>query len=384
MPKEKYNPQPFGYRTFKYKKMTNKKDLKATPANKILTVVIPTYNMEKYLRRCLDSLIVSDRQMQMLEVLVINDGSKDTSSQIAHEYQDRYPHTFRVIDKENGNYGSCVNRGLDEATGKYFRLLDADDQFDKEGLVKVLQVLATTEADMVITPYTYTYEEGAIKAKPFPKPKGVEYGKIYRAEDFDYYEKNCKRLLCMHATTYKLSILKEVGLRHQTGISYTDTEYVYFPLVAVKTILPLDITLYIYTRGRDGQTVVMTGSPKQVNDYYLVSERIFYDFIKCEKNISDKALRRKQLIIMGRVVCSYYQCVLCYTKNNEAENQRMAKFANEIKKQSPDLYDLMRNKIKTRKILFGFRIWEKTGKYITDQPFKLVYDILGLIKGKKK
>ena len=351
-------------------------------SKKILTVVIPTYNMEKYLRRCLDSLIVSDEHMQMLEVLVINDGSKDTSSQIAHEYQDRYPQTFRVVDKENGNYGSCVNRGLDEATGKYFRLLDADDQFNKEGFVKLLQVLATTEADMVVTPYTHFYEEGATKRKPFPKPRWVEFCKIYKAEDFDYYDKNFKRLLSMHTTTYKLSILKEVGLRLQTGISYTDTEYVYFPLVAVKTILPLDITLYIYTIGRDGQTVMMTGSPKQVNDYYLVSERIFNDFIKCEKNLSDKALRRKQLVTMASGVCSYYLCVLCYTKNNEAENQRMAKFANEIKKQAPDLYDLMR-KIKTRKILYVFRIWEKTGKYITDQPFKLIYDILGLIKGKK-
>ena len=351
--------------------------------SKLLTIVVPTYNMEAYLRRCLDSLIVSDEQMQILEVLVINDGSKDSSSQIAHEYQDRYPQTFRVIDKENGNYGSCVNRGLDEATGKYFRLLDADDQFDKEALVKVLQVLATAEADMVITPYTYTYEEGALKAKPFPKSKGIEYGKTCKAEDFDYYDNNCEHLLCMHATTYKLSILKEVGLRHQPGISYTDTEYVYFPLVAVKTILPLDITLYIYTKGREGQTVMMNGSPKQVNDYYLVSERIFYDFIQCKENLSDKALRRKQLIILGRVVCSYYQCVLCYSKNNEAENRRMAKFANEIKEQAPDLFKLMRNRIKTRKILYGFRIWEKTGKYITDQPFKLIYDILTLIKGEK-
>lgn len=67
---------------------------------KILTIVIPTYNMQDYLRRCLDSLIVPDEQMQQLEVLVVNDGSKDNSSAIAHEYQDKYPGTFRVIDKE--------------------------------------------------------------------------------------------------------------------------------------------------------------------------------------------------------------------------------------------------------------------------------------------
>ena len=108
---------------------------------KILTVVIPTYNMQDYLRRCLDSLIIPEEQMKQLEVLVVNDGSKDSSSAIAHEYQDKYPNTFRVIDKENGNYGSCVNRGLKEATGKYFRILDADDWFDNVELKKFVQSL---------------------------------------------------------------------------------------------------------------------------------------------------------------------------------------------------------------------------------------------------
>ena len=78
--------------------------------------------MEKHLNKCLDSLIVKD--MNLMEVLVINDGSKDKSSEIAHEYVKKYPETFRVIDKENGNYGSCINRGLIEAKGEYIKVLD--------------------------------------------------------------------------------------------------------------------------------------------------------------------------------------------------------------------------------------------------------------------
>ena len=98
---------------------------------KILTVVIPTYNMEKYLDRCLTSLIVTNNDLlERLEVIVVIDGAKDRSSEIAHSYQIRYPQTFIVIDKENGNYGSCVNRGVAEATGKYIKILDADDWFD--------------------------------------------------------------------------------------------------------------------------------------------------------------------------------------------------------------------------------------------------------------
>lgn len=116
--------------------------------NKILTIIIPTYNMEKYLRRCLDSLIIDEEGMKQLEVLVINDGSKDSSSQIAHEYQDKYPDTYRVIDKENGNYGSCINRGLKEATGKYVKVLDADDWYNTKGLAKHILKLTSLSDDI--------------------------------------------------------------------------------------------------------------------------------------------------------------------------------------------------------------------------------------------
>ena len=85
--------------------------------NKVITIVIPTYNMERYLDRCLNSLIIAPDLMDKLEVLVINDGCKDRSSEIGHSYEAKFPNSFRVIDKENGNYGSCINRGLKEATG---------------------------------------------------------------------------------------------------------------------------------------------------------------------------------------------------------------------------------------------------------------------------
>ena len=117
--------------------------------NKILSIIIPTYNMEKYLRKCLDSLIVSNENMELLEVLVVNDGSKDTSLQIAQEYDIKYPQTFRVIDKENGNYGSCVNRGLKEAVGKYVKVLDADDYFDTFEFEKAIDFLKQNDYDLV-------------------------------------------------------------------------------------------------------------------------------------------------------------------------------------------------------------------------------------------
>ena len=128
--------------------------------NKVLSIIIPTYNMEDYLRQCLDSLIIADDLMQQLEVLVINDGSKDQSSAIAHEYSRKHPSTIFVIDKENGNYGSCINRGLKEATGKFIKILDADDSFDSAALAEFINQLRDTNADLVITNFSVVDSEG--------------------------------------------------------------------------------------------------------------------------------------------------------------------------------------------------------------------------------
>ena len=94
---------------------------------KLLTVIVPSYNMEKYLLKCLGSLIVAPELMERIEVIVVNDGSTDRTSEIAHSFEVKFPGVFRVIDKENGHYGSCVNAGLKMASGVFAKILDADD-----------------------------------------------------------------------------------------------------------------------------------------------------------------------------------------------------------------------------------------------------------------
>ena len=119
----------------------------------ILSVIVPSYNMEAYLPKCLGSLIVAPELMERLEVLVVNDGSKDRASEIAHEFASKWPQTFKVIDKENGHYGSCINAALPVFTGKYVRLLDADDAADTSGFATYLRRLEMLDADLVLTDY---------------------------------------------------------------------------------------------------------------------------------------------------------------------------------------------------------------------------------------
>ena len=101
-----------------------------TTMNKILSIIVPSYNMEAYLPKCLGSLIIDEQELlQKLDVIVVNDGSKDRTSEIAHEFETKYPGVFRVVDKTNGHYGSCINAGLAVATGTFIKVLDADDYY---------------------------------------------------------------------------------------------------------------------------------------------------------------------------------------------------------------------------------------------------------------
>lgn len=212
---------------------------------KLLTVVIPTYNMEKYLHRCLDSLLVPNEQMQLLEVLVVNDGSKDSSSEIAHEYEAKFPETFRVIDKENGNYGSCVNSGLAEATGKYIKILDADDWFENVAFVKYLDAIKDLDVDLVLNERVFVRPSGEVvkrSVSPFPESVG-----------FDFFPS--KELPVMHCVAYKTENLRKIGYRQTEGISYTDRQWVFTPISTVKKAFFVRENLYMYLVGREGQTM---------------------------------------------------------------------------------------------------------------------------------
>lgn len=126
----------------------------------ILSVVIPIYKVEEYIRQCLDSLVLPDRDlMDKLEVLCINDGTPDHSADFAREYERRFPNTFRVIDKENGGHGSAWNRGLEDASGKYVAFLDSDDWYSSDKLAELLYYLESCEVDGVMTKMmTHIYE----------------------------------------------------------------------------------------------------------------------------------------------------------------------------------------------------------------------------------
>lgn len=293
--------------------------------NKILTIVVPTYNMEKFLRRCLDSLIINDESiLQALEVLVINDGSKDMSSTIAHEYHYKYPNVFLVIDKENGNYGSCINRGIHDAKGRYFRILDADDWYDNDALKILIKELGNMSADVVFTRHRLVYSSGKIEDRPFGRmPCGVT-----KIDEFDFFSTKNSFLISMHSIAYRTDFLRATGLRHQEGISYTDNEFCYFPLTQADTFQYVDVCLYNYFLGREGQTVTKESEINHFDDFYLVCHRLVADFIGKASQFG-KERKRILIEIISHPMANLLYIPLVYKKKTNLDHlSRMGEVVN--------------------------------------------------------
>lgn len=273
--------------------------------DKILTIIIPTYNMEKYLRHCLDSLIVPN--MDKVEVLVINDGSKDSSSAIGHEYQDKYPQTFRVIDKENGNYGSCINRGLKEATGKYVKVLDADDSFETKSFSSYIDMLEKIDVDMVLTNYIVVNEKGQVTSVH-------NYATLFSinndvTENFkDFISKNPHYHSQMHGITYNASVFDGLNYHQTEGISYTDVQWSFEPIINVKTIYYCPVNIYRYLLGRDGQTMQNQG--KHIKQLIVVVKNMLQFFSDNNlKDYEDNSFFKYQIFLqLGAIYnsCLYY------------------------------------------------------------------------------
>lgn len=221
---------------------------------KLLSVIIPTYNMEALLPRCLDSLVKATNA-ELLDILVVNDGSKDNSSEVGHHYETDYPGIVSVIDKPNGNYGSTINAALLQARGKYIKILDSDDWFNTEALDALLERLRKADADMIITHFTQLWHNGTKEVVRY-NTMGREpyiYGREYSLDTVlaDGYI----RFFLMHALTYRTDLLRENGYRQTEGISYTDTEWASVPVYHAQTIMFLDLNVYQYNLDREGQTM---------------------------------------------------------------------------------------------------------------------------------
>lgn len=300
--------------------------------NKVLSIIIPTYNMERYLNYCLDSLII-EKHLDNLEVLVINDGSKDNSLNIAKEYESEYPQVFRIINKENGNYGSCVNCGLKEAKGKYVKILDADDSFHSVNFEAFISYLLVIDADLILSDYAIVNECREVQSihhYNFECYKELSMDEICITSSFMDMQ--------MHAVTYRRQILIDLAYRQTEGISYTDQEWIFIPMLRVNKVYAFDKCVYNYLVGREGQTMSPAVRMKSMSHLMKCMYGMIdvYNIYFHEMNESKLKYFHARLIPQLKEI--YISSFSCFSKSVK---EQLIRFDSEIKKRNIKIYSLV-------------------------------------------
>ena len=223
-------------------------------------------------------LVKDDLFMQMLEIIVVNDGSTDDTHRIGLEYEKKYPGTVRLLDKQNGGHGSTINAAVRIAKGKYFRVVDGDDWVVTKNLKKLLRQLKDCDVDIVGNDY-YRVIDGTDK-KTYVKSSQMQSNHVYSFEEiYEMYS------FSMHAVTVKTELLRNPKLTIDENCFYVDVEYDTYLVYDAKTVLYLNYPLYMYRVGQAQQSVSAEGWWKHRDNHSTVAKSLinFYLFFKTNK-----------------------------------------------------------------------------------------------------
>ena len=220
---------------------------------KLISFAVPCYNSAGYMRRCIDSLLKGGEDV---EIIVVNDGSKDETPLIAAEYAAIHPNV-RVVNKENGGHGSGVNKGLELAQGLYYKVVDSDDWLDGDALEKLLALLrehrdAGKLADLYVT--NFVYEKVCDNARYVRSyAHNFPQGRFFGWEEVKRFHKS--NVLLMHSLLYRTDKLRQSNTVLPEHTFYVDNIFAYNPLPFMKKLYYLNVDLYRYYIGREDQSV---------------------------------------------------------------------------------------------------------------------------------
>lgn len=303
------------------------------PKQKILTFSVAAYNVESTLGETLESLITDPDVMDELEVIIVNDGSKDKTAEIAKRYEDVYPGTFRLVNKKNGGHGSTLNTSISLAHGKYWKMLDGDDWVETENLRAFVKFLEETDADLVLTPYI----------KVFPDhTEFVDHHVLIGSDNSD----ECKEVesldqksLCgmfAHEMAIRTDILQRNRICMTEHCFYVDTELVYFSLCHTQSVSKLNLPIYRYRLGVVGQSASLQGRLKHWQDAQRVEKRLLEYHYNRDSKCTPAVEESLHEIIFQFCIYQYQNCVLM--EDRRRAEQIAADFDSWLR-QFPAIYD---------------------------------------------
>lgn len=308
---------------------------------KLLSITVPCYNSEGYMRRCIDSLLVGGEDV---EIIIVDDGStKDRTAEIADEYEAQYPSIVKAVHKENGGHGSAVNTGLANASGLYFKVVDSDDWVKEDVYLKILDKLKELAGgdkvlDALIS--NYVYEKEGEKRK-----KVIQYRHMLPVEEM-FTWKDCHHFLkghyiLMHSVIYRTKLLRDCGLKLPEHTFYVDNLYVFEPLPFAKNLYYMDVNFYRYYIGREDQSVNETVMISRI-DQQLKVNRLMIDYLVEHKREIVKNVRLYQYMRNYLEIITTVSSVLCIRSGTDENLAKKEELWEYLKEKDKGLYRYLR------------------------------------------
>lgn len=305
-------------------------------SNKILTIGVAAYNVEKTIESCIISMLNS-KVNNDIEILVVNDGSTDNTAKVVQQFVNKYPDTVKLINKKNGGHGSTINSAVKYATGKYFKMVDGDDSLEKKGLCSLLKKLKeNTTVDIIFSPY-FTVDINTGDKKKIGYLKGTD--KMYLNNVNTSLKSFYKNLfVAMHGITYRTSLLKNSKYHIDEHCFYVDVEYTIYYLINARKILLLDEPVYDYSIGSSTQSIDAKVKIKR-RDQHLHVCKSLVSFYEAEKNnvpnyIADMIKKN----IVNMILCNEYTLLMSLPSTRDSYKE-IREFDTYLKEKSLDLYN---------------------------------------------
>lgn len=335
---------------------------------KLLSVVVPCYNSQDYMRYCIESLLPGG---ESVEILIVNDGSGDKTGEIADEYAAKYPSIIKSIHQANGGHGEAVNTGIRYATGGYFKVVDSDDWVDTRAYLKILAALEQLEADgetidLLVSNFVYD-KEGAKFKKVMRYDNVLPENKVLTWDEIGRFRKG--QYLMMHSLLYRTAVLRECGLVLPKHTFYVDNLYVTAPLPYVNKIYYSNTDLYRYYIGRADQSINEKVMIKRI-DQQLKVNRLLIEQMSLQSNPSSK---QSKYLFHHLEIVTMISTILLIRGGTKEHLQKKREFWNYIKETDLELYHQLRYGMMGRLLSLPGRM----GRSISVGVYKITQKVVG-------
>ena len=245
-----------------------------------VSVVIPCYNVEKYLHQCLDSVV--NQTLKDLEIICVNDGSKDSTLDIIKEYAAKDPRVS-YIDKPNSGYGNSMNQGFDKATGEYIGIIESDDYADLDMFEKLYNCAKEHELDVVKSGFYYYWSKGQEKNVPNPIASRVTASRTFcPVEDFESKMEmveffNIKPTIW--SAIYRKDFIRQNNIRFNEtpGASYQDASFNFKVWVCAQRVRLMQECFLHYRQDNESSSINSPGKVYCICDEYEEMERFLQE-----------------------------------------------------------------------------------------------------------